>query len=95
MDPELRRALQEERLRTMVRRVLEAPVPLFRRKLAAAGVTSADDLKSMDDLWRIPPTVKQDLRDSEAADPPWGDYRFTSPRECVRMGTHSRGEVKR
>src|SRR5438132_3031182 len=87
MDPERRRTLQEERLRAMVGRILEAPVPLFRRKLETAGVASPDDLKSLDDLWQIPPTVKQDLRDSEAADPPWGDYRFTSPRECVRMGT--------
>ena len=48
---------------------------------------SADDLKSLDDLWQIPPTVKQDLRESETAHPPWGDYRFTSPNQCVRMGT--------
>ena len=87
MDPERRRALQEERLRTMLGRILETPVPLFRRKLEAAGVSSPDDLKSLDDLWRIPPTVKQDLRDSEAAEPPWGDYRFTSPHHCVRMGS--------
>src|SRR5438270_286396 len=87
MDPERRRAMQEERLRTMLRRILEAPAPLFKGKLAAAGISSADDLESLDDLWQIPPTVKQDLRESETAHPPWGDYRFTSPNQCVRMGT--------
>ena len=30
--------------------------------------------------------MKQELRDSEAAQPPIGDYRFTSLRECVRVG---------
>jgi phenylacetate-CoA ligase len=87
MDPQQRRTVQEERLRTMLRRILEAPAPLFKGKLAAAGISSADDLKSLDDLWQIPPTVKQDLRESETAHPPWGDYRFTSPNQCVRMGT--------
>src|SRR5690606_16192753 len=27
--------------------------------------------------------------DSEAQVPPFGDYRFTDPRECVRLGTSS------
>ena len=44
-------------------------------------------MKSIDDLEHIPLTVKQDLRDSEGDAPPFGDYRFTDPRECVRLGT--------
>ena len=35
----------------------------------------------------VPLTVKQDLRDSEAEQPPWGGYRFTDPRQAVRLGT--------
>jgi phenylacetate-CoA ligase len=86
MDPERRRELQDARVRSMVKRIIETPVPLFQRKLAEAGVTSADDVKGVDDLARIPVTVKQDLRESEAAVPPWGEYRFTDPRSGIRIG---------
>jgi len=92
-DPEMQtmprerlEALQLERLRALVDRALSTPVPLVAAKLAAAGVTAGADLSSLDDLASIPTTVKQDLRDSEAADPPWGTYRFVGPSGCVRMG---------
>jgi phenylacetate-CoA ligase len=87
MDPEQRRRLQDERLGEVMRRVFEHPVPLFRRKLESAGITGPDDIKSVDDLVHVPTTVKDDLRASEAEAPPFGDYRFTDPRECVRIGT--------
>ncbi len=86
MDPERMRALQEERLGAMLGKVFNNPVPLFRDKLVAAGITSPDDIKSLDDIRHIPLTVKQDLRDAEAEAPPWGTYRFTDPREAVRVG---------
>ncbi|MHB8669037.1 MAG: phenylacetate--CoA ligase family protein [Acidimicrobiales bacterium] len=87
MDRAQRRQLQDERLRAMIRNVFERPVPLFARKLAEAGIESPDDVKGIDDLDSIPPTIKQDLRDSEAAAPPFGEYRFTDPRYAVRLGT--------
>ncbi|MBV8160227.1 MAG: hypothetical protein JO265_04825, partial [Acidimicrobiia bacterium] len=37
MSRDERRALQDERLRALVRRAFERPVPLFKRKLEAAG----------------------------------------------------------
>jgi phenylacetate-CoA ligase len=80
------RSVQDERLRDMIRKIFERPVPLFRRKLIDAGIGGPDDVKSVDDLARIPLTIKQDLRDSEAADPPFGDYRFTPASACVRLG---------
>jgi phenylacetate-CoA ligase len=67
-------------------KVFDRPVPLFRDKLVGAGITSPDDIKSLDDIRHIPLTVKQDLRDSEAEAPPWGTYRFTDPRQAVRVG---------
>ena len=70
----------------MVRKIFDNPVPLFRRKLEAAGIQGPDDLKGVDDIARIPLTVKQDLRDSEAESPPFGDYRFTPASQCVRLG---------
>jgi phenylacetate-CoA ligase len=86
MDRSRLRALQDERLHDMVRRVFERPVPMFRRKLESAGIAGPGDVTSIDDLERIPLTVKQDLRDSEAAAPPFGDYRFTEASDCVRYG---------
>lgn len=92
-DPEMQtmprdqiRDLQLARLRHLVHRALETPVPLFERKLRAAGITAAEDIGDLDDICQIPTTVKQDLRDSEAEHPPWGDYRFVGHEGCVRMG---------
>ena len=87
MDPARRRALQDERLRDLVTRTLKQPVPFFAHKLAAAGITDARDVKGVDDLAAIPATVKQELRDSEQAVPPLGDYRYSDLSECIRMGT--------
>ena len=56
------RELQLERLRYTVRYCYEC-VPFYKRKLDAAGVRP-DDIRSLDDLRRIPPTVKTDLRDN-------------------------------
>lgn len=87
MDPERRRQLQDARVKEMIGKIFNNPVPLFLSKLREAGVESPDDIKGVDDLWLIPSTVKQDLRDSEAQVPPWGEYRFTNPRDAVRLGT--------
>ena len=55
-------ALQAERLRDCVARVT-ASVPLYRERLRDAGV-AAEDVRSVEDLARLPFTVKQDLRDN-------------------------------
>lgn len=57
---ELRR-LQGERLRSMVRRVYDA-VPFYRRKLDEGGVAPGS-VRSLDDLPRLPFTLKTDFRD--------------------------------
>ena len=87
MDPGRLRELQNERLRVLLRKVFDLPVPLFRDKLVVAGVAGPEDIETVDDLRRVPLTVKQDLRDSEAEDPPFGRYRFTDVRAAVRIGT--------
>ena len=53
-------ALQLARLRETVARA--AAVPFYRQRFAQAGVT-ADDIRSLDDIARLPFTTKQDLRD--------------------------------
>ena len=78
------RALQEERLRALVRRAHE--IPFWRRLLEGAGI-GPDDVKTLDDLRRLPRITKQDLRDSEAAHPPLGDYRGAPVSASIRLST--------
>ena len=56
------RSLQSERLVKTVRRVYEN-VPFYREKMERAGVTP-DDIRSVEDLSKLPFSYKQDLRDT-------------------------------
>ncbi|HEX4622424.1 MAG TPA: hypothetical protein VH208_12745, partial [Myxococcaceae bacterium] len=60
-DEEKRRALQDQRTRELVQRIFDSPVPFFVKKLEAAGVKHAADIKGVADLERIPLTVKSEL----------------------------------
>lgn len=59
--PELEK-LQAQRLREVVA-AATSRVPLYRERFARAGIT-ADDIRSLDDLRRLPFTTKEDLRDT-------------------------------
>ena len=56
------RALQSERLAATVKRVYER-VPHYRSRMQEHGV-APDDIRSVDDLSKLPFTYKQDLRDT-------------------------------
>ena len=56
------KALQNERLTATVKRVYEN-VPFYREKMKQAGVTP-DDIRSIDDLFKLPFSYKKDLRDT-------------------------------
>ncbi len=56
------RALQTQRLVKMVKNAYEN-VPFYKQKLDEIGV-SPDDIKSIDDITKLPFTVKTDLRDN-------------------------------
>lgn len=56
------REIQLERLRYTVRYCYEN-VPFYKKKLDDAGV-APDSIKTLDDIRRIPPTTKADLRDN-------------------------------
>jgi phenylacetate-CoA ligase len=79
------RALQEERLREAVRRAWDG-APFFRRRFEAAGV-HPEDVRTLEDLRRLPVCRKADLRASEAENPPVGDYRCVGLRGSVRLAT--------
>jgi len=69
-------ALQLLRFKDTVARQLRS-VPPRRAALNAAGITSAEDVSSLDDLTRLPFTHKSDLRDAY----PFG--LFAVPREAI------------
>ena len=79
------RALQAERLARQLERVWATPVPFFKRKFEAAGARRAD-IRDLDDLARLPATRKAELRASEDACPPFGDYRGAPVSAAVRLG---------
>jgi phenylacetate-CoA ligase len=54
--------LQEERLRKIVRYCYER-IPFYKQKVKETGITP-DDIKTLEDLRKIPFTVKNDLRDA-------------------------------
>lgn len=79
------RELQRERLNRQLERIWNEPIPFFQRKLEAAGLRRGEPL-ALEDLPRIPSTRKDELRASEAAHPPFGDYRGAPVDRCVRIG---------
>ncbi len=82
MDPEERAELQVRRLRETVAR-LNVNVPWYRDRFAEAGV-APEDIRSLDDLRRLPFTTKDDLRDTY----PFGLFAVP-PEECVRIHASS------
>jgi phenylacetate-CoA ligase len=74
--------LQFTRLKETLKRVYEK-VPAYREKMDAAGI-NCEDIKSLDDLRKLPFTVKKDMRDNY----PFG--LFTVPKkELVRIHASS------
>jgi phenylacetate-CoA ligase len=85
MTREQLRAVQNERLVDAVHRVYEQ-APFFRHRFDEAGV-SPDDVKSVDDIGKLPILFKDDLRQDEIAHPPIGQYRCVGLEGSVRFAT--------
>lgn len=64
--------IQNEKLEVLVPYLL-AYSPFYRNKFAEAKLT-AKDIKSVDDLVKVPPTTKTEMVADVAANPPWGTY---------------------
>lgn len=62
MSPENMKNVQSERLRNIVQYVYDHS-PRYKQKLAAAGVTPSA-VKTIDDITKLPFTIKEDMRDS-------------------------------
>ena len=75
------RALQSERLQQTVRRCMQAP--FYREKFAALGL-ALGDIRSVDDIDKLPFTTKDDLREHY----PFG-FACVPLRDCVRLHSSS------
>jgi phenylacetate-CoA ligase len=83
MPPAWTRRLEEELLVDQVTRCFERS-PFWRRKLAGAGVRP-EHVLGAEDLRRIPLTTKEELRASQEAEPPLGDFVCADPVDVVRV----------
>ena len=87
-SPDQMRAIQNEKLLKQVRHAWDN-VPYYRKKMEKKGVTP-DDIKSIDDLHKLPFLSKKDLRDAY----PYG--LLGKPlKECVRIHSTSGTTGKR
>src|SRR6266446_4259823 len=82
-DPAARDALVFAKLTRQVRYAWERSA-FYRRKWREAGV-SPDALRSLDDLARFPVVQKAELRQAQAAAPPFGDYLCIEPSRVARI----------
>jgi phenylacetate-CoA ligase len=82
MPPAWTRRLEEERLAEQVRYCYER-APFYRRKLDEAGVRPADI--NLESLRAIPFTTKDELRSSQAENPPYGDFACVDAIEISRV----------
>jgi phenylacetate-CoA ligase len=90
LEPEIETAsrdtlvrLQETRLREQVHHAYRGS-PFYRRKLDAAGV-KPDDLRTLADIARFPFTTKDELKQSQADHPLWGDFLAVPFEDCLRV----------
>src|SRR5213078_3666800 len=90
LEPRLERSSRAEMTRLQTRR-LRAEVqhayarsPFYRRKLKAASITPAA-IRTLDDLRRLPFTTKDELKDNQAATPPWGDVLAVPFADVLRV----------
>jgi phenylacetate-CoA ligase len=58
--------------------------PFYRRKFDEAGV-KPEHIKTLEDVSKVPFTVKEELRQSQERHPPFGDFHCISPEEGVRV----------
>lgn len=81
------RALQLAKLQRQVAWAAERS-PFHRRRFEAAGFEPSQ-LKTLDDLRRIPPMTREEWMDAQAAHPPYGDLPAAPVETAIRFHTTS------
>ncbi|HVG77774.1 MAG TPA: AMP-binding protein [Patescibacteria group bacterium] len=90
LEPRLERASRADMTRRQFRRLREQVAhaarhsPFYRRKLRGLRPDPAK-LRTLDDLRRLPFTTKDELKDNQAAHPPWGDVLAVPFAEVLRV----------
>jgi phenylacetate-CoA ligase len=82
-----RAAMQLDKLRRQLAYVVDRS-PFYARKFADAGF-DASRLGNLDDLRHAPFTTKEELRESQIASPPLGDYAAADLRDVIRIHSSS------
>ena len=81
------RRIQEERLRDQMA-YLKANSTFYQEKFAEAGV-DFDDIRTIEDLQKLPFTYKTEIRESLAAEPPFGKHRAAPMADIIQMQASS------
>ena len=81
------RRIQEERLRDQMA-YLKANSTFYQEKFAEAGV-EFDDIRTIEDLQKLPYTYKTEIRESLAAEPPFGKHRTAPMSDIIQMQASS------
>ena len=90
LEPRLERASRAELTRLQARRLREqvshaaAHSPFYRRKLNAVGVKPGA-IRTLADLDKLPFTTKDELKENQAAAPPWGDLLAVPMDDVLRI----------
>ena len=58
--------------------------PMYKRKFDQVGVRP-EDIRTIEDVQKVPFTIKEELRQSQEKYPPFGDFLCISPEEGVRV----------
>ena len=93
MPPAWTRRLEEEGLAQQVARCYER-APFYREKLDGAGVRPTD-FSHLEDLARLPFTTKEELRASQAENPPYGGLSACEARSSSFVVNGSRARSSR
>ncbi len=76
--------IDRQRYLDQIRYVFEHSA-FYRAKFQQAGFRSADDLGGLDDIAQLPFTEKDELRESQALHPPFGNHIASSPDDLRRV----------
>lgn len=77
------RAIQEEKFLAQVNHAA-ANSAFYQHKLKQAGV-SAGDIRSLDDIGKLPFTTKDEIKQSQAEHPLWGEFLAVPLEQCSRL----------
>jgi phenylacetate-CoA ligase len=87
MSPKRLRSVQEEKLRKQIRYVYKNS-RFYQDKFKEAGLTS-NDIRSVEDLRKVPFTTKDELRESQEKYPPLGSHAAVNMEKIIRIHSSS------